>query len=300
MERDMMTLWKIACNERKYPGMWQRWFKNQCVAVGWASQWGYHLRGKTDTGKGWVRARNAIRAMEIGDAVIVTLAGNKFGRIGEITGKAIEDDEWNPLVPPEAGLPDGEVGRRILVRWNLTTGPDDRELVVQAPHEQTLSSGELRPTICRVQSRSLLGIKKIMNDTRNWVRLSGKFGYEKALSDYIATYPHRLEDGLMPHPNKRIREMVFSDKTRLDVMLIDRFDNAVIVECKQHSPSAADVRQLRHYMDELHKDTKQKPRGILVHGGGRILSKEALAEANRPPKVDVYSYRLDVDFLPST
>ena len=33
----MKTLWKIACQEDVYPGMWQRWFKNQCVAVGWAS-----------------------------------------------------------------------------------------------------------------------------------------------------------------------------------------------------------------------------------------------------------------------
>ena len=29
-----MPLWKIHCKEDAYPGMWRRWFRNQCVAVG--------------------------------------------------------------------------------------------------------------------------------------------------------------------------------------------------------------------------------------------------------------------------
>src|SRR6266702_2400544 len=42
-QRITMTLWKINCMEPSYPGMWQRWFKHQCVAVGWYSGWGFTL-----------------------------------------------------------------------------------------------------------------------------------------------------------------------------------------------------------------------------------------------------------------
>jgi hypothetical protein len=188
----MTTLWKIACQENVYPGMWQRWFRNQCAAVGWASKWGYMLNGQTKGGRGWSAARNAIKDMAIGDLIVVALHGHRIGRLGEITGKAIEDNQWEPLVPPGPQLLDGEMGRRILLRWDLTTGPDDRDLVVQIPPEHVFTSGELRPTVSRIQSRTIDEVRMVMNDPRNWVGLLGKFGYERALSDYIVSYPHRL------------------------------------------------------------------------------------------------------------
>jgi hypothetical protein len=33
-----MKLWKINCMEDEYPGLWQRWLKHQCVAVGFGPQ----------------------------------------------------------------------------------------------------------------------------------------------------------------------------------------------------------------------------------------------------------------------
>jgi len=69
--------------------------------------------------------------------------------------------------------------------------------------------------VSRVQSQSLEAVRAGMNDPANWVSLLGSFRYEKALSDYIAIYPNRLEDGLLPHPNSKIRERVFRDRTRL-------------------------------------------------------------------------------------
>jgi hypothetical protein len=38
-----MILWKFHCMEDTYPGMWPRWFLNQCVGVGWWSGWGFSL-----------------------------------------------------------------------------------------------------------------------------------------------------------------------------------------------------------------------------------------------------------------
>jgi len=296
----MTTLWKVACQEDVYPGMWQRWYKNQCVAVGWAAVWDFKLNGPTRGGRGWSAARNALKEMKPGDYVVVALHGHRVGRIGEITGKAIDDAQWNPLVPPGPGLEDGEMGRRIRVRWDLTVGPDNQDLVVQLPPGNTFTSGELRPTISRIQSVPMDRLIVEMNDPSNWVSLLGRFRYEKALSDYIANYPNHLEDGLLPHPNSKIRERVFKDRTRLDVLLIDRLNNPVIVEWKQHAPSVQDVKQLRHYMKLLKEETAgQAPRGILVHGGAPKLIAAVVTEAKREPIVEIVSYGLDVTFKPS-
>lgn len=294
----MKTLWKVACQEDKYPGMWQRWFRNQCIAVGWASKWGYKLEGKTKKHRGWSRVRNILKEMKVGDFVIVALKGNRVGRLGEIIGMATGDDQWDPFVPKGPKLPDGEMGRRIFVRWDLTIGPEDNDLVIKLPASCRFLLPELRPTASRITSRSIKKVQEVMNDPNNWVSLLGKFGYEQALSDYIATYPGRLEDGLEQHPNSRIRELVFKDKTRLDVLLIDRKGCPVIVECKQNGPMPRDIKQLRHYMSRLLAETgNRKARGLLVHGGAHKLSREILREAKKKPMVEIVSYRIRVDFL---
>lgn len=293
----MPNLWRINCQEERFPGMWQRWFKHQCVAVGWAAAWGNKLHGPGEGGQpGWSRARNSIKKIRVGDHVVASLQGNRVGRIGEVTGKAIEDDDWNPLVPPASALPDGEMGRRIFVRWDLTVGPDDRDLVVQLPEGATFPLGELRSAVSRIKSRSLDELRSTMNEPSNWVSLLGRFGYERSLSDYIAAYPHRLEDGLLRHPNAKIRERVFPDRSRLDVLLIDREGTSIIVECKQDAPTISALAQVRHYVDALAEETGQTARGILVHGGAATIRPEIRAEADREPRIELVRYRLEVDF----
>ena len=268
----MSVLWKVFCEENVFPGEWQRWYRNQCFAVGWAAKWGFNLQGATKGDKGWSITRNALGDMKEGDWVVVALRGNRVGRIGEITRKLVGDDHWSPLVPCSRELPDGENGRRVQVRWDLTVGPDNQDLVVQLPKGRTLNGGERQGTIRKVRSMTMDELQESMNDPSNWVRLRGRFRYEHALSDYIANFPNHLEDGLVPHPNSKIRERVFGDKSRLDVLLLDKANNAVIVECKQHAPTDEDFSQLRHYMKLFKKETKEMPRGILVHGGAQKVA----------------------------
>ena len=291
-----MVLWKVSCLENEYPGMWQRWFRHQCVGIGWPPADGYHLDGPSDGGQGWSRAREALKSVAVGDDVIVTLRGHRVGRLGTVTGKAIEDDQWDPLVPSSQDLQSGEMGRRLLVRWDLTVGPDSRDMVVVLPPEVQLTSGELRPTISQVRSRSKKELVEAMNDASNWVGLLTHFDYERALSGYIAAYPHRLEDGLLPHPNERVRERIFGDRSRLDVLLTDRRNVPVIVECKQGSPTIDHLKQIRNYMKRLCKETGISPRGILVHGGARKLPRDVAAAALRKPEVEIVQYILDVNF----
>ncbi|MBE2224777.1 MAG: DUF91 domain-containing protein, partial [Anaerolineae bacterium] len=274
-------------------------YRNQCVAVGWAANWGYKLNGPTEGGRGWSIARNRIKEMKAGDYVVVALRGNRVGRLGVITSKAIEDHQWEPLVPIGLELPDGEMGRRILVRWDLTVGPNNQDLVVKLPIGKTFSNGELRPTVSHIRTLTLNELCDVMNEPANWVSLLGNFKYEKTLSDYIANYPSHLEDGLLPHPNSKIRERVFKDKTRLDVLLIDKQNKPVIVECKQNAPTTQDVKQLRHYMGLFLEETREMPRGILVHGGASKLPSEVVKEARKEALVEIVNYSLEVHFRPS-
>lgn len=294
-------LWKIFCEERKYPGMWQRWFLNQCVGVGWHVKEGCPLRGpitNIELKSGWAKCRPRLLEMEVGDHIVVALKDHRVARIGQIVGKTIEDHEWTPLVPPSKTLPLGNIGRRILVRWDLTIGPDNRDLVVALPENSQFNRAELLPTISKVRSLNLAKLKAAMNESTNWVDMLGHFQYESALSGYIAAYPYRLEDGLLQHPSEKVREKVFEDRRRLDVLLIDREGRSVIVECKQHSPTKNDCKQLRHYLKKLKEETRTEVRGILVHGGSSKLRQDVAECAAMQPAIEVVRYRLDVDFSP--
>jgi hypothetical protein len=298
-----MTLWKVYAMEDDYPGLWQHWYRNQCVAIGYAPCWGAKLHGTTKDlwGGSWHRTRKQLLRVAVGDFVVAALKGNRIGRLGQITEIHVEDDEWDETVPSSKDSPMGQMGRRIYVRWDLTCGPDDRDLVVALPEGARFTNGELRPTIAEIRSQTLEKLRTSMNDPANWVGLLSHFKYEKALSDYIAAYPHHLEDGLVPYPNAKVREKVFTDRTRLDVLLLDREERPVIVECKQGEPTADDLRQLRAYMKLLRNETgRNKVRGILVHGGSRKLRRDVVKAAELAPRLEIVQYRLQVDFAGSS
>src|SRR5947209_960231 len=94
-----MKLWKIYAMEDYFPGLWHQWYRHQCVAAGFAPYWGCKLHGKTKDYGGWRLARSRLLQIAVGDFVIVALKGNRVGRLGEVTGIHIEDDEWDPLSP---------------------------------------------------------------------------------------------------------------------------------------------------------------------------------------------------------
>ena len=289
-------LWKITCMEDDWPGLWHRWIRHQCVTVGYSPTWGYKLvGGKTKGERDWIKARNALADIEIGDVIVAALPGRRIGRLGEVIRKEIDEDRWNPIVPPSHDNADGEMGRRISIRWDLENSPDDLNDVVQLPEGFNLGRG----TLTRVYRKPLRWFREVMANPANWVGLLGRFGYERALSDYIALYPHRLEAGMLAHPGTKIRERILSDRTRLDVLLIDRAGKPVIVECKQDSPTVDAIRQLRHYIRLMTKETGERSRGIIVHGGARKLHRSVWHEARKSPRVEIIQYKLDVDFAPS-
>jgi len=291
--------WKICCDEKAVRGLWQRWFKNQCVAVGWRIKPGYPLEGPTKS-QGWARARKALKQIEPGDMILVQLKDNRVGRVGEVVRKEIGENKWNPLIPPSKDHPNGQQGSRIAVRWDLNIGPVDVGTAVELPKGNQLPSNVARPTICPLDSKLYESVVEAMKDERNWVGLQGRFKYERSLSDFIANFPHRLEDDLLPYPDVKVREKVFSDHSRSDVLLIDGKDNPVVVECKQNTPTLDDLQQLRGYMAKFEGLTELETRGILVHGGAATLRDEVHQKVQTIPRLKVIRYSLHVDFAPST
>ena len=261
------------------------------------------MEGGTRKWPDWNKAKNALKEIEPGDFIVAALPERRIGRLGKVVEKLVADEEWNPLVPPSPDDEDGGMGRRILVRWDLEHSPDSLDQVVQLPEGFDIG---WRGTVNRVWDRSVKEFQEVMANPANWVGLVGHFGYESALSDYIALYPHRLEDGLRPHPSKKVRDKVirvreksFADRSRLDVLLLDKDDKPVIVECKQDSPTVEDIRQLRHYIGRLKKELDMNARGILVHGGARKVHSKTWRASRPSPRVAIFQYKLDVDFAPS-
>ena len=290
------NIWKVNCMDDEWPGLWRHWYKNQCVTIGFSPYYKpHHLRNN----KGWAQCKNIFKKIKIGDYIIAALHNNKMGRIGTIIELAVDDKDWNPIVPKSKDRKDGNMGRRILVRWDLLNGPEDPDIVIKMPKSKQFNNGELRPTMSQIRSLSINEIIDIAKDESNWVGTSDKFSYEKALSDYIANNPHRLEDGLMPYPDAKVREKVFDDKSRLDILLMDNDNNPVVVECKQNPATKIDIEQLLHYMGKIKKETCKKPRGILIHGGAPSLKDISETKVNKYMKthnIQIRNYRLDVEF----
>jgi RecB family endonuclease NucS len=99
--------------------------------------------------------------------------------------------------------------------------------------------------------------------------------------------------------------LVFHDGSRLDVLLLDRDDTVVIVECKQGAPTLPNIEQLRGYMRNAQKlrtglKVGRNIRGILVHGGARKLKPDVREESLNSPQIELVTFSVNVGFAPSS
>lgn len=290
--------WRVHCHIGHHPGQWQYWFREQCCAVGWAPP-EYTFAGSAKD-RAWATARNALSRMKPGDWVVASLPHSRVGRLGRITELRVDDDQWLPVVPPSRKDPLGENGRRILVRWELTTGPEDSSKAVLLPKEVRFSTGEARATVRSIPVSKLDAIRAAMRDERNWVPLIGNFSVEAALSDYIALHPGRLESGMISHPEIQTRELSFHDRTRADVVLQDRAGRMVVAECKQNAPTRDCLIQLSEYRRKLAAEYQVLAdiRALLIHGGSGRVSPEVAQQA-RQLGIELVRHELRVDFSSS-
>jgi hypothetical protein len=291
--------WKIYCTERDYPGLWHTWFRDQIAAVGWGPMSGYSLREKGKQSGAWTKVKNCLLEMKPGDGLLVQLPGNRVGRVGEIVRLEIEDNQWDETVPARDDLPGGEMGRRVLVRWDLRAGPPSEDEVIKLPSDCRLTKGKARPTVAQLELAEFDSIVEACQDRHNWVSLLSTFAYERSISEYIAAFPHRLEDGLRPYPDQKAHQFVFGDQKRADALLVDALDRTVVVECKQGGPSIQALDQVRGYVKRAAKaglDRGKAIRAVLVHGGAARVPSEISDAAGLHIPVELVSYRVSVSF----
>jgi len=123
--------------EDQYPGLWHSWFTEQVVAVGWPPpRWSLQTPSKDSA---WDLARRRLLRIKPGDRIVVQLKNWRIGRLGTVLNLKIEDDQWNPTVPRQKGDV-GEMGRRLEVCWDLTTGPLGPQFAIQLPPEARLAT----------------------------------------------------------------------------------------------------------------------------------------------------------------
>ena len=294
-----INFWRVTCHTGHHPGQWQAWYREQCCGVGWPPP-EFSLQ-RSDGGPGWNQARNALSKMRPGDSIIASLPGHRVGRIGTIVEMAVEDGEWNPLVPPSPTKRFGENGRRIVVRWDLGCGPDSPDRVVLLPEGKRFSFGQARASIRRIPVEMEAPLREAMNDPNNWVSLIGQFRMEQAFSDYIALHPGRIEAGMIGHPDEQIRERSFNDHSRSDVILQDRHGVTVLIGCKQHAPSRKNIDQVLRYRRELIKvrGESYRVRLMIVHGGSRRVD-AAVTKYASEHHVDLVYHELRVEFSASS
>lgn len=293
--------WKIICTEDEYPGLWNTWFKERVVAVGWSRLWGFKVeRGAGKKDHTWSRVRACLGRMKRGDRIVVQLPGNHVARVGHVVStRGIADEVWNPTVPRVPGSRkrlerDGEMGRRIAVRWSRV-GPTDPDLITVLPDEAQLSVPVRMAPLVRLKPEAYKRIRAAMQANDNWVRVVPEFKHESALSDYIAVNPTRLGSGMRAFPAKSVREHVFRNGKRSDVLLVDRSDYLVVVECKQGPAEVAHLRQLHGYMRRARELRRGKVRGILVHGGPRRIAR-GVREAAKRLGITTFQHSLAIDF----
>jgi hypothetical protein len=238
-----------------------------------------------------------MRRMKRNDWIVATLPGWRVGRLGRIVELEVEDHNWAPIVMPSRERPYGENGRRILVRWDLTLGPDDPSKVVLLPEGIRWNQGQARGTIRELPVAKLPAIKAAMKDESNWVSLAGAFSMETALSDYISIHLGRLEAGMIAHPSVDVRELTFRDRSRADVILQDKTGRLVVAECKQNAPSVGDLEQVDRYRKQLLAEYAElgTARALLVHGGASRVVPEVARRA-KALDIELVYFELQVNF----
>src|SRR5207302_4244005 len=113
-------LWRITCMENDWPGLWQLWLRHQCVTVGYPPGNAYKIEGRNLKGKSdWNKAKRALKEIKPGHFIVATLPDRRIGRLGEVIRNETGGDRWQVLIPKSPDDKYGQMGRRVLVRWEI-------------------------------------------------------------------------------------------------------------------------------------------------------------------------------------
>jgi hypothetical protein len=162
--------WAVVCPEDKAPGTWGKWWREHCVALGWAPPtYRLHFESKS---QGWNIARERAVQVSEGDIVIPYLNRNRFGIPGRVLRVAVSDDEWEPTVEKgryKTNPDEAELGRRIHVEW-LDKGVPPSGSIAVVPRNIRHANGEVHQAIESLNSERLKRFTDIIENPKNWKR----------------------------------------------------------------------------------------------------------------------------------
>jgi hypothetical protein len=129
--------WIIVCPQRYVlGGVWERWYRENCVAVGWPPpNWSLEVPAQDHN---WNYARNRLNEIRPGDYIIPCLLEWRIGPVGTVREVRVADSQWNATVDQGAYLKnpeEPELGRRILVTWETAGMPRNGRCAL-VPSEQ--------------------------------------------------------------------------------------------------------------------------------------------------------------------
>lgn len=293
------SYWIVICPEPyvRGGGLWARWYREGCVAVGWyPPDWSFEGQGENTDDNGWVFARNRLRELRAGDKVIPFLLKWRIGPVGTVTDVRVSDAEWNPTVEKGTqvfGNIESELGRRILVTWDRIDMPPDGRCALVPPDQRP--PGPLsKHTIEHLPAETYHKLCSVLSNRSNWIDVApavtsgGPFTVaepqpkteteieaappsrpaaelaflERDLQKFLSRNLGIIEKGLAPDPAYQLEEYT-SDVGRMDFLCKDAKDNWVVIELKADWAGDDAVGQILGYMSWVRDNL---PNGSTVRG----------------------------------
>ena len=279
-ERPVPSYWIVICPEPSVRGgVWLRWYRESCVAIGWyPPNWSFEGRSEdADTG-GWSFARNRLKEIRVGDKIIPFLLKWRIGPVGTVKEIKVKDTDWNPTVEKGDYGEESEaaLGRRILVTWEQAGMPPDGMIAPVPPAQRPGGRQPLaRHTIEQLSVEQFKNLSSVLAAKENWSDIAAvsrpDAGGESAetempppppppaalsllerdLQKFLSRNLDVIEKGLKPDPAYQLEEYSI-DVGRIDLLCKDARDNWVIIELKADWAGDDAVGQI-HRLYELGK-----------------------------------------------
>ncbi|GJL58114.1 MAG: hypothetical protein NPIRA03_09710 [Nitrospirales bacterium] len=203
-----MRYWLVTCPEEDVQGgVWLKWYKEKCVAIGWPPN---RNKLEGDAAKSsWAKARNRLKEMKPDDKVIPFLRKWRIGPIGKIVKVKASDTDWLPTVEKgnfKRNPKEAELGRRIFLEWENDQMPVHGQIAKIPEKYRKKKTPLTRQTIKEISKEDFESFANILRNPDNWVsiefgaaniksspgtNLSQRFlreGFERILNEYKLAY----------------------------------------------------------------------------------------------------------------
>lgn len=282
--------WIVICPEPDVRGgVWKRWYKEQCVAIGWyPPTWSFDGRGENTPG--WTFVRNRLKEIRPGDKIIPFLLKWRIGPVGTVREVKVTDAEWNPTVEKGnySGSDEYELGRRILVTWEQAGMPPDGMIATVPPAQRPGGRSPLaRHTMEELSLEQFHNLCSVLSAKENWSDIAtppepvandpesaetelpppppppaALSLLERDLQKFLSRNLDVIEKGLWADPAYQLEEYSI-DVGRIDLLCKDCHDNWVIIELKADWAGDDAVGQILGYMSWVRENL---PNGANVRG----------------------------------